>query len=120
MDGLRCRDKNDGGEEMALTVVVVIVADVVGMAAVGPTSDEAEKGCDTGNPTEGSRANKGIFASNLKNLRVVCLTVFPLPAADFPTHNSTPQISCCARMQFETYYVHAANSINIIIIRHYV
>lgn len=88
------------------------------MAAVGVTRDEAEKGCDTGNPTEGSRANKGIFASNLKNLRVVCLTVFPLPAADFPTHNSTPRISC-ARMQFETYYAHGADSINIIV-RHIV
>lgn len=47
------------------------------------TEDEVKKGCDAGNPAEGPRVNKGIFASNLKNLRFVCLTVFPLPATDF-------------------------------------
>lgn len=34
------------------------------------TEDEVEKGCDAGNPAEGPYANKGIFASNLKNLRL--------------------------------------------------
>lgn len=60
----------------------------VELAAMTEIEDEGVKNedCNAGNLRLESRcANKGIFKSNLKNLRTVCLTVFPVPAdAYFP------------------------------------
>lgn len=78
-----------------LVARAVMVVVVVAVAVVEMTGERGEKGCDAGNPAVGPRANKGIFASNLKNLRAVCLTVFPLPTADFSTTITLDQLCAC-------------------------
>lgn len=75
------------------------------------TEDEVEKGCDAGNPTEGPRVNKGIFASNLKNLRVMRLTVFPLLGVDFPKQLYTVLMRRANRLHYiSTLTVHQNNN----------